>query len=278
MAFGTSGGGHRRSACDAPEEGGSGRRFPDYRGDYGGLTFEESVFRPCDFGDLMLRRFRRLLIPGALLLGIVPVGAQEHVGVSLGARVGMVSPDTYLYEQYTNFSGDGPVEWTDGSLGRALLVGLGFEVGRPGGGVQLRGEVLRSFDAWLSVSRSIIQPRVLYDPPYVETTWLDVPSTVLVTTLELVVPTRLKLWSAQPYFMVGAGGKRYTFGEPTEANDVDAILPHDGFTWGGDVGAGVTIPMWGFTLDLQGRDAFNRYWGKTENDFVFSTGVFWRVR
>ncbi|MCG6958034.1 MAG: hypothetical protein LJF04_18750 [Gemmatimonadetes bacterium] len=226
----------------------------------------------------MFRSLRRVLVTFVALSCAAPLAAQSSVAFSLGPRIGIVSPDRYLYEQYTNFSGDGPVEWTDGSLGRALVLGVGFEAGRPDGGVFLRGEVLRSVDTWLSVSRSIVMPRVLYDAPYVETTWLDVPATVLVTTLELVIPTRVTLWDAQPYVLVGIGGKHYHFGEPTEANDVNAILPHDGFTWGGDVGAGVTVPILGLTLDLQGRDAITRYWSKTENDFVYSAGLLWRIR
>jgi hypothetical protein len=225
----------------------------------------------------MSRSLRHALATAAALSCATPLSAQSSIAINVGPRAGMLSPDTYLYEQYTNFSGDGPVEWTDGSLGRALVLGVGFEAGRPDGGVYVRGEVLRSVDTWLSVSRSIVMPRVLYDPPYVETTWLDVPATVLLTTLELVVPTRVTLWKAQPYVLAGIGGKHYHFGEPTEANDVDAILPHNGFTWGGDVGAGVTLPIRGLTLDLQGRDAVTRYWSKTENDFVYSAGLFWRI-
>jgi hypothetical protein len=224
----------------------------------------------------MSRSLRRVLLTSVALSCATPLSAQ--IAVSLGPRMGMVSPDRYLYEQYTNFSGDGPVEWTDGSLGRALVLGVGFHAGRPDGGAFVRGEVLRSIDTWLSVSRSIIMPRVLYDAPYVETTWLDVPATVLLTSLELVIPTRVTLWKAQPYVLAGIGGKHYAFGEPTEANDVDAILPQDGFTWGGAVGAGVTVPVLGLTLDLQGRDAISRYWSKTENDFIYSAGLLWRVR
>ena len=154
------------------------------------------------------------------------------------AQGGDVVAGRYLYEQFTNFSGDGPMEWTDGSLGRAVAWVSASSGSRAEGSVFLRGEVLRSFDSWLAVSRSIVMPRVLFDPPYVETTWLDVPATVTMTSLELVVPTRVTVWRLQPYAVVGVGGKHYHFGEPTTANDVDAILPHDGFTWGADSGPG----------------------------------------
>lgn len=204
--------------------------------------------------------------------------ARGPMPVRIIPRVGLVSPDAYLYEQYANFSGDGPVEWTNGYLGRALLLGLGIEVGRAGGGVLLRAEILRSVEGWLTAAHSIVIPRALFDPPRVETTWLDIPTALTMTSLQLVVPTRLTLGSAQPYILAGLAGKRYDFGDPTRQLEVAAILPESGFTWGGDVGAGITAPVLGFTFDFQGRDTINRYWGKTEHDLVFSTGVIWRIR
>jgi hypothetical protein len=206
-----------------------------------------------------------------------PTRTRAPFSIMVGPRVGLLSPDAYFYEQYTNFSGDGPVEWTDGSLGRAMVLGLGFEAGRVGGGVRLRGEVLRSVDGWLSAARSIVVARQLFDPPYVQTTWLDVPTAVTMTSLEVVIPTRLTLWRAQPYVLAGVGGKRYDFGEPTAANEVGAILPANGFSWGGDVGVGLTVAVRGLTLDVQGRDAITRYWGKSEHDIVFSSGLLWRI-
>lgn len=207
-----------------------------------------------------------------------PDGAREPMPVRLIPRVGLVSPDAYLYEQYANFSGDGPVEWTNGFLGRALLLGLGIEIGRTGGGMFLRGEILRSVDGWLTAGHSIVIPRQLFDPPRVQTTWLDIPTALTMTSLQLVVPTRLTLGPLQPYVLAGLAGKRYDFGEPRTELAVAAILPESGFTWGGDVGAGLTAPVLGLTFDFQGRDTINRYWGKTEHDLVFSTGVIWRIR
>lgn len=128
------------------------------------------------------------------------------------------------------------------------------------------------------MARSIVQPRQLYDAPDVETTWLDLRAAVTLASVQLVVPTRLTLWRAQPYVLVGVGGKRYDFGDPTTANDVKAILPYDGFTWGGDLGAGLTLPWHGLTLDLQARDAITRYWGKAEHDMVYSSALFWRIQ
>lgn len=257
----------------------SRRRFPDYLWRGHGSKLEAPL--SCSFlPPLTAMKPTLRYVLAALLVFTVraPLSGQAHLTVKVAPRAGILSPDRYLYEQYTNFSGDGPVEWTDGYLRRALVLGAGFEVGREGGAVLLRGEVARSFGGWLAVARSIVQPRQLYDAPYIETTWLDVPAAVTMAALQLVIPTRLVLWRAQPYVLLGAGGKRYDFGEPTTANDVNAILPYDGFTWGGEVGAGLTLPVKGLTLDVQGRDAISRYWGKTEHDMVFSTALLWRIR
>jgi hypothetical protein len=212
------------------------------------------------------------LLSGASLL------AQGPITISVEPRVGALLPDRYLYEKYTNFSGDGPVEWTDGYLGRALVLGAGVEVGFAGGPVTLRGEVLRSFDQWVSVAHSIVMPRQLYTPPYVATTWVDLRAAVTTVSLQVVVPTRLTLWRVQPYVVAGFGGKHYQFGRPTTPADTSAILPNGGFSWGSDVGAGVTIPVAGLTLDLQARESITHYWGKAETDLIASGGVLWRVR
>ncbi len=214
----------------------------------------------------------------APVLAQEPPVAPAPLAVRIIPRAGLLSPDAYLYEQYANFSGDGPVEWTDGYLGRAVVLGIGVEVGRPGGSLLLRAEVLRSFGGWLSVSRSVVVARQIFDPPHVATTWLDVPAAVTTGSLQLVIPTRLTILRAQPYVLAGVVGKRYDFGDPTSPNDAGAILPSSGVTWGGDVGVGMTVPVLGFTVDVQGRDAISRYWGKTEHDVVFSTGLLLRVR
>jgi hypothetical protein len=204
--------------------------------------------------------------------------AQSPLTLSVEPRAGFMSPDGYLYERYTNFSGDGPVEWSDGYLGHAPVLGVGIEIGRAGGSLMLRGEVLRSFGQRLSVSHSVVMPRELYTPPYVSTTWLDAPAAVTLTSLQLVVPTRVTVWRIQPYVLGGVGGKRYDFGTPAGADTTSAILPADGFTWTAVLGAGLEVPLPWLTLDLQARSALNHYWSKPEHDLVFSGGVLWRLR
>lgn len=205
-----------------------------------------------------------------------PAMGQGRVSVSVVPRLGLVAPDTYFYEQFANFAGDGPVEWTTGSLGRAYVGGLGVELRFGERGFSVRAEVLRSFDGWLVATHGVVIPRVLFEPPQIVNTFLDVPFTVTMTSVQVVLPTKLEVWRLQPYVLVGVGGKFYGFGEPTRPNDVDATLPAEGFTWGGDLGGGVTLPLLGLAVDLQVRDAITKYWGKTQHDLVYSGGVVWR--
>lgn len=185
-------------------------------------------------------------------------------------RFGILHPDTYFYEYFKNFTGDGLTEWTTGYLGRAWVVGAGLEVRLGDSGVQLRGEAVRSVDGWLSAGHSIETLRDLYFPPEVVTTWLDVPTTLTLVSAQVVLPTKLELGPVEPYVLVGAGGKHYAFGDPTAANEVEATLPQDGFTWGADVGAGVTFRFKGLQFDVQARDAVSKYWGKYQHDILYT--------
>jgi hypothetical protein len=222
---------------------------------------------PCRFA---LAVCAVLLLPGL-------VHGQDGLTVKLVPRAGLAAPDRYFYEVFTNFAGDGPVEWTTGSLGRAFVAGLGVQVGFGGDGVLVRGEILRSFDTWLQATHSIVQPRVLFEPPRIVNTFLDVPMTFTFTSLQVVLPMRLELWRAKPYVLLGVGGKRYGFGESTRPNEAGAVLPSNGFTWGGDLGGGFTFEAFGVTADVQFRDAITRYWGKTQHDLLFTGGLLWRL-
>ncbi len=185
-------------------------------------------------------------------------------------RFGILHPDTYFYEYFKNFTGDGLTEWTTGYLGRAYVVGAGMEVRLGDTGVQLRGEAVRSLDAWLSVAHSVETLRDLFFPPEVVTTWLDVPTAMTLMSVQVVLPTKLEVGPVEPYVLVGAGGKHYAFDDPTAANDVEATLPQDGFTWGAEVGGGVSFRVRGLQFDLQARDAITKYWGKHQHDILYS--------
>lgn len=185
-------------------------------------------------------------------------------------RFGILRPDTYFYEYFKNFTGDGLTEWTTGYLGRAYALGAGLEVRLGDTGVRLRGEAVRSLDGWLSVGHSVETLRDLFFPPEVVTTWLDVPTTLTLVSAQVVLPTKLELGPVEPYVLVGGGGKHYAFGEPTTTNEVEATLPNAGFTWGAEVGGGVTFRAGGLQVDLQARDAISKYWGKYQHDILYS--------
>jgi len=224
-----------------------------------------------------MRRAPILLLVLALLPGSGAL-AQEPLFVRVIPRFGLLSPDAYFYEEFVSFAEDTPTEWTTGYLGRAAYVGLGVEVGWEDRGIFLRGEAGRSFEGWLSAMHGYVKPRMYYDPPEIINTWIDVPAALTFASAQIVLPTRLDFWGIQPYFLLGGGGKWYDFGEPTEELTVDAILPSDGFTLSADMGGGFFVTLFGIALDLQARDALNKYWGKYQHDLVFSGGVTIQVR
>jgi hypothetical protein len=193
-------------------------------------------------------------------------------------RVGLLSPDTYFYEEFKNFSGDGFIEWTTGSLGRAALLGLGVEAVFEDLGFSLRGEVSRSFEGWLAAAHGVLIPRVFFQPPEVVTTWFDLPASVTFLSLHAILPTRFTLHGLQPFVLAGYSGKWYSFGPPTRENTVEAIFPSSGWTASVDLGGGVTFEWLGVALEAQVRDNINRYWDKTQHDLVFSGAVVWTVR
>lgn len=204
--------------------------------------------------------------------------AQEDISIRIIPRFGLLNPGAYFYEEFSSFAQDTPMEWTTGTLGRAAYVGLGAEVGWEEWGIFLRGEVGRSFEGWLSAVHSYVKPRIFFDPPEIINTWIDVPAALIFASAQLILPTRVEFWRIRPYFLLGGGGKWYDFGNPTEPVTVDAILPSNGFTVSADLGGGFNLALFGITFDFQARNALNRYWGKYQNDLVFSGGLVWTVR
>jgi hypothetical protein len=239
-----------------------------------------------------MRRVTGILLAALVVPGVWGMPAQAQVGpdvptldgrregleIRIIPRFGLFSPDAYLYEEFANFSGDGPVEWTTGSLGRAAFAAVGLEVGYPHRGILLRGEVGRSFEGWLSAVHGILIPRVLFEPPQVVNTWLDVPASVTFLNLQVVLPTRFEVRGIRPYVLGGFSGKWYGFGTPTTENSVEAILPSDGWTPSAQIGGGATFGLFGLVFELQMTDSINRYWDKTQHDLIFSGGLIWRIR
>jgi len=211
-----------------------------------------------------------LAAPLAAQTPSAPPDATTPRGLRFYPRAGLIDPDAYFYEYFKNFTGDGLTEWTTGYLGRALVMGAGMEVRLGGSGAYLRGEVMRSIDAWMYVGHSVETLRDLFIPPEVVTTWLDVPTTVTLASLQVVLPTKLELGPFEPYVLLGGGGKWYAFGDPTRETDVEPTFPAEGFTWGADVGGGITFRFRGLQMDVQARDALSRYWGKNEHDMLYT--------
>jgi hypothetical protein len=209
--------------------------------------------------------------------GAMNAAGQEAVTVKVIPRLGLTSPDSYFYEEFANFADDEPTEWTTGYLGRAAFVGLGLEVGREEQGIFLRGELAHTLEGWLSVVHGIIRPRVLFDPPEIVNTYLDVPAAITFASLQLILPTQFAWEGIRPYALFGGGGKWYHFGASTRPNEVGAILPSEGFTGALEVGGGLSFSLWGLSFDAQVRDTINRYWEKTQHDLVLSGALAWRI-
>ncbi|MDT8340707.1 MAG: hypothetical protein RQ751_04275 [Longimicrobiales bacterium] len=225
-----------------------------------------------------MRHLRHLAVPSLLLLLPPGLAGQGGVEISVFPRAGLAAPDEYFYEFFQNFAGDGPMEWTTGSLGRAFIAGVGAELSFGEGGLRVRGEVLRTFSGWMFSVHSIERPRVLFEPPQINSTWLSVPTSITATSLQLILPTRLEVLGLSPYFMLGGGGKYFEFGEPTFPNTVGAVIPTGGFSWGLDLGGGLTVPVFrGVRLDVQVRDAITRYWDKTSHDLLYTSALLWPV-
>lgn len=214
----------------------------------------------------------------SVLAGPESLGAQEDLSVRIVPGFGLLDPDAYFYEVFANFADDEPTEWTTGTLGRAALVGVALELGWEDRGVFLRGEISRSFGGWLSAVHGIVRPRVLFDPPEIVNTFLDVPTSITFANIQLLLPTQVDLVGIQPYFLVGGGGKWYEFGDPRQENTVEAILPSGGFTVALELGAGATFTLYGLDFDAQIRDSINKYWDKTQHDLSLSGGLRWRLR
>ena len=219
-----------------------------------------------------------LLLAALLAPAHSSIHAQEHISVRVIPRVGLTSPDSYFYEEFANFGNDEPTEWTNGSLGRALYLGIALETGYEDRGIFLRGELAHTFEGWLSVVHGVIRPRVLFDPPEIIYTALDVPTSLTFAALQVILPARFEAAGIRPYGLVGGGGKWYHFGSPSEPNTVEAILPSDGFTATLELGVGASFSLFGFSFDAQARDDINRYCGKTQHDLVYSGGVRWTLR
>lgn len=223
---------------------------------------------------------KRWIVPLTLVAGFaVPaIGvAQDGLMIRVTPRAGVMTPADWFYEEFRHFGLD-PMEWTEAAILRAPVAGLAVEAEIPGTGLWIRGEVLRTFDAITSMTHAVLIPTNGFDPPRVERTPYRVATSVTTGTLDLALPTLLRIGPVQPYVTAGVGAKRYAFDTDPFLDLQDrVVLPQSGVVPMANVGAGATARVAGVTVDLQVRDALSEYWGRVQHDVMVLAGVTWQV-
>lgn len=224
----------------------------------------------------------------ALLLSPVAAAAQSSFTVHVTPRVGLLTPADYFYEEFAHLGVD-PLEWTNASILRSVVAGLGVQLEIGDSGLWIRGEVLRTVgtdfgdiaprSGEMFVRHAILIESSGFDQPYVESQYFYVPTAVTIGSLDLAFPTRFRLpLSIQPYVTAGVGAKRYDFDTGAIDNPDRSIQhPEEGVTLVGNVGVGATVPIAGVTVDLLVRDALSEYWERLQHDVVWLVGLSWQV-
>lgn len=220
-----------------------------------------------------------VLALAAAALAPVAAAGQRAAEWRVMPRVGVMTPPDWFYVEFPSF-GSGPFEWTEAALLASPVAGLAGEVALDGLGIWVRGEVIRTVGARTAVVHALLTPASQAGPGFVSRTRFDVPSSLTVGTIDVGLPTRLRLpGGVQPYVTAGVGGKRYAF-DVTELEDRSEriVIPRDGTVPVINVGVGATVAIRGWSLDLLVRDAFSRYWGEQQHDVMFLAGLTIRVR
>ena len=60
----------------------------------------------------------------------------------------------------------------------------------------------------------LVRPRVLFDPPVIIYTYLDVPASLTFANLQVVLPTQFEFAGIRPYGLLGGEGNGTTSGPP----------------------------------------------------------------
>lgn len=221
-------------------------------------------------------RTRALLILAGLALAAAgPAPAQ--VVLRVAPRAAVLTPADWFYEEYAHF-GVEPLEWTRAAILRSAVAGVAVEAALPVG-VWVRGEVTRTVGGRTWAEHAWLRPVVGFEPPTVIRTWYHVPTALTTATLELALPTRLRLPPGiEPYVVAGAGLKRYAF-DASELPDVPAgmILPEAGTEPMLSIGGGAVIGVGPVRLDVVVRDALSDYWGRQQHDVSVSLGAWLTV-
>lgn len=218
----------------------------------------------------------------AVLAGLMlpaSVAAQPGPELRIIPRIGVLTPPDWFYVEYAEF-GVIPMEWTEAAILRSAMAGAAVELGFERIGIWIRGEVVRTVGAETAVGHAILHPASEAGPAMVIRTWFYVPTAVTIASLDLGLPTRLRLpRGIQPYVTAGLGGKHYGFDNAAlDSREEHVIVPRGGTVPMVNVGVGATMALRGLTLDLLVRDAISEYWGERQNDVMFFGGVKLRLR
>lgn len=224
----------------------------------------------------MRRRLATAL--AVLLMAPVPVAAQLDLDVRVTPRAGIVTPAGWFYAEFAHFGVD-PVEWTEAVILRSKAAGLAVEVEVGESEVWIRGEVVRTFGGETKLWHAYLHEMAGFNEPEVERIPHKIPSTLTIGSLDVALPTRLRLpLGVQPYITVGIGGKRYDFDVGVIENpDRNLVLPEEGVTLTANLGGGVVVDVKGVRLDLLVRDAMSEYWDALQHDVLWMAGLSWRV-
>lgn len=217
-----------------------------------------------------------LALLGALLPGRV---VAQQIEIRVTPRAGIVTPAGWFYVEYPSF-GIGPNEWTEAAIQQSAVAGLSVEVAAEDLGLWLRAEALRTLGARTAVIHALLIPASTAGPARVVRTRIDAPTALTIGTLDLGLPTRLRLpGGVQPYVTAGVGAKRYDFDTAgIEAREERFVVPQEGVVPVFNVGVGGTFRVRGLAFDLLVRDAISEYWDEQQHDVMFLAGARFRLR
>lgn len=222
-------------------------------------------------------------VPAFVVLAgfLVPVAGSAQTGPELRVipRAGVLTPADWFYVEFPSF-GSGPLEWTEAAIQSTAVLGLAGEIALDGPGIWIRGELIRTMGGRTAIIHALLNPASQAGPAFVVRTRFDVPSSLTIGTIDLGLPTRLRLpGGVQPYVTAGVGGKRYTFDiTELETRDERIVIPRSGTVPVVNVGVGARVALRGWSLDMLVRDAFSEYWGEQQHDVMFLAGLDIRVR
>jgi hypothetical protein len=222
------------------------------------------------------------LVALALVGGsLIPVGAvaQRPLELRVTPRAGLLTPADWFYVEFVNFQ-LGPTEWTEAAILRSPIVGLAAELAAEPLGLWIRAEAMRTVGGRTAVIHAYMIPASQAGPARVIRTQIDVPTAITTGTVDLVLPTRLRLPGAiQPYVTAGLGAKRYDFDiRELEERPERFVVPRDGVVPMLNVGVGAVFQVRGVSFDLLVRDAVSEYWDGQQHDVMFLSGVTIRLR